>query len=192
MNRELRPLAYLEHGAGEAAVELVARLQDLGREKTLFAIIAFEQLSDDHRIGEELPLQPLFLDDVVELSRLDPGRSLEDQQDLLEAGTRFGTEHNPTLIGRHVLDGVVDLRIEVALVHQPQSQGLGTVFGALRIEDAPVPLAMHFFSTFKGGVTPENCTSTFGPLMMASDRFTVFSSPSRSSRTRDCNQPRSR
>ena len=89
-HREPRAFANGEdHARGDVLI-LVARLIDLGREVSLFAVVALEQFGDDDRVGEELTLELLLVHDLVELIGIDPGRALEREDDFLRALARAG------------------------------------------------------------------------------------------------------
>jgi hypothetical protein len=91
-----RDVRHLEAGAfanpkdraGDGALELVARLFDVGREIAFLAVVLLEQLDGDDRIDEQVALEVLLVDDRVE--RIGVDRRGAGKLELDRLGTRPG------------------------------------------------------------------------------------------------------
>ena len=112
---------------------------------SLFPIVAFEQFGDLHRIGEQLLLEILLVDDVVEHLRIDTARSLEREANGRETRAGLDAEDDAALIRPDLLYVALDLRPQIVVGHQPREQRLVAVVDALGIEDAAVPLCLDVF-----------------------------------------------
>ena len=109
-------------------------------EIALLAVVALQQLGDDERIGEQLTLEILLIDDRVELVGVDTRGAFEGQQHLVVVRPGLDPERRPAADRRVAVECVVDLRLQVAVGHQPLAQRFGAVVGALLVEHAAMPL----------------------------------------------------
>ena len=71
---------------------------------------------------------------------MDPGRTLEREDDFLRLRAGLEVEYDPALPVGHILQLIVDLRLQVIVSHQPLTQRIHAVIGALLVEDAAMPL----------------------------------------------------
>ena len=102
------------------------------------------------RIGEELTLEALRIDDRVELVGVDAGRAVEGQHHLVIVRAGFDLERHAAALGRAVVDRVGDLGLQVAVDHQPLAQRFGAVVGTLLVEDTAMPLPANFVLSLPG------------------------------------------
>ena len=147
---ERRPLSNGDHDSCDGGIELVPRLVHLDGEISLLAVVLLQQLGHDERIGKQLSFELLLRDDLVQDIRIDRRGALEREHDFLGSCAGLDLERHTAAVGGDVLDAVLDLRLQVVVVHQPRTQRFQPRVSPLLVEDASMPLRPYFLLNVTG------------------------------------------
>jgi hypothetical protein len=142
-HREPGPFAHREDDARGRADIFDPGLVNVRGQEALVAVIPFEQLGDHNRIGEQLTLEVLLVDDGIEIVGVDARRAIESQHHPVVLRTGLHMERDAAAIRRHLLEPVLHPGLEIAVGHQPFPQRLRAIVCALLVEHAALPLGAH-------------------------------------------------